>query len=181
MSFASDPHLESVHAPMRDEWREYERHHLVDADHSESTGITNSRRGWRLLGALVAAAFVIYAASLAMSALAIPLTAASAADAPAWMIELSATGNRSVTALIYGEEVGLQLVQVPSASEGQHTPRLIPARLAKGKVHIVSLGLSTLHARASAPKGAQPMSFVVKAPIITAFQNDKATGVRGGW
>ena len=50
-------------------------------------------------------------------------------------------GDRPVTALIYGDEVGVQLVRVSAASEGRSAPRLIPARLAKGEIHILSLNL----------------------------------------
>ena len=116
-----------------------------------------------------------------MLALASPLTTATAVDAPAWMVELTSKGAHTVTALIYGDEVGLQLVRVPAASDGQSAARLIPARLAKGELHIIALDLSTLRAQAHAPKGAPPMSWTASGRFITAFQSKTGTGVRVGW
>ena len=142
---------------------------------------TRDRRGWRYVSVLAAAVAILYAVSQTLAVFASPLASASAGDAPAWMIELSATGNSPVTALIYGDEVGFQVVRVPAASEGKSAPRLIPARLAKGEIHIVALNLATLHAQASAPEGAPAMSWVANAPFITAYQKKGATGVRVGW
>jgi hypothetical protein len=94
---------------------------------------------------------------------------------------LSANGDRPATALIFGDEVGVQLVRVPPATESKDAARLILARLLKGDVHIVSLGLSSLLVEASAPKGAPKMSWGAHGRLITAFQHNKETGVRAGW
>ena len=181
MSVTSDPYIEAVRTPYHDEWQQHQRHPLVDA--MPPAGVQNARawRGWRYVCIVATAVAVVYAASRALAMFAFPLSSASAADAPAWMIELSASGDRPVTALIYGEEVGLQVVRVPAASEGKRAPRLIPARLAKGEIHIVALNFATLHAQASAPKGAPAMAWVANGPFITAYQKKDATGVRVGW
>ena len=181
MSVTSDPHLESVPASHHDAWPQHARHQLIEADAEARSAALRMRRGWRSLGVLVAAVAVIYAAPVVLAAFATSLTSANAADAPAWMIELSATRPSAVTALIYGDDVGFQLVRVPPVSAGQNMPRLVPARLARGEVHFVSLSLSKLTVRASAPKGSPAMSFSATGPIITVFQNKNATGVRGGW
>jgi hypothetical protein len=181
MSVTSDPFIEAVRTPGHDEWQQHQSHPLVDTMPPAVVQTARARRGWQYLSIVAALAAVVYAASRVLAVFAAPLTTVSAADAPAWMIELSATGDRPVTALIYGDEVGLQVVRVPAASEGKGAPRLIPARLAKGEIHIVALNLATLHAQASAPKGAPAMAWTATGPVITAFQKKDATGVRIGW
>jgi hypothetical protein len=62
---------------------------------------------------------------------------------------------------------GVQLVRVPPAAEGRDAARLIPARLLKGDVHIVSRGLSSLLVEGSAPTGAPKMSWEATGRLIT--------------
>ena len=180
MSVTSDPHLKSTRAPSSEDWQQ--RHYVVDAiEPADSGRVARAQRGWRIRGSVVASVAVLFAATRLLPVLASPLTTATAVDAPAWMVELTSAGTRPVTALIYGDEVGLQLVRVPAASEGQSAARLIPARLAKGELHIIALDLSTLRAQAHAPKGAPPMSWTASGRFITAFQSKTGTGVRVGW
>lgn len=101
--------------------------------------------------------------------------------APTWMIEVTTTSATPTTALLYGRDVGVQLVRVPARRGSADEPRLVPARLAKGELHLISLGLASLHVHASAPQGAQPMKFDATSPIITAFHHPRAIGVRTGW
>jgi hypothetical protein len=110
-----------------------------------------------------------------------PLDPVTGGAAPTWMIEVSTTTAAPTTAVLYGRDVGIQLVRVPAGRGNGAEARLVPARLAKGEVHLVSLGLTPLHVHASAPQGAQPMTFDATSPIITAFQQPRAIGVRVGW
>lgn len=137
----------------------------------------------RVLGvyALLAAAALAVTLRLLGSALATPLEQPVVGAAPAWMVEVTTTSARPTTALVYGDEVGFQLVQIPAGTGAASGARIVPARLAKGELHIVSLGLRTLRVQASAPNGAEPMSFSATSPIVTAFQSSKGTGVRVGW
>lgn len=98
---------------------------------------------------------------------------------PTWMVEVTTTSATPTTALLYGRDIGVQLVCVPA--RGTDEPRLVPARLAKGELHLISLGLASLHVHASSPRGAQPMTFDATSPVITAYHHPRAIGVRTGW
>ena len=97
------------------------------------------------------------------------------------MVEVTTASAAPGTALVYGREVGFHLVQVPAGDGATSDRRVVPARLAKGELHIVSLGFHSLRVFAAAPKGAPPMTFSATSPIITAYQTPRATGVRTGW
>ena len=115
------------------------------------------------------------------SLVAAPLVSSIGGVAPAWMIEVTTTSSAPTTALLYGRDVGVQLVRVPPRRGSVNEPRLVPARLAKGEVHFVSLDFTPLHVHAASPKGAQVMSFDATGQIITAYHKPREIGVRVGW
>lgn len=94
--------------------------------------------------------------------------------APAWEIKVSSGGTRSVVALVYGKEAGLQLVRIPPKGSS----RSIPARLGEAPVFMVSLGWSELVATGKAPSGEAPMSWSAEGRIVQAFSKKQGTGVR---
>ena len=94
--------------------------------------------------------------------------------APAWDIKVSSGGTRSVVALVYGKEAGLQLVRIPPRGSS----RSIPARLGEAPVFMVSLGWSGIVATGKAPAGEGPMSWSAKGRVVQAFSNRQGTGVR---
>ena len=108
-----------------------------------------------------------------------PLSTSSAGSV-AWSVEVTATGDRPVSVLAYGREVGLHLVRVPSANSGDPA-RVIPARLADAELHLISLGWSPLSVRTSAPPGQPAMSLSAQSRTVTVFQAPDRTGVRNGW
>ena len=108
-----------------------------------------------------------------------PLSTSSAGSA-AWSVEVAATGDRPVTVLAFGREVGLHLVRVPSANSGDPA-RVIPARLADAELHLISLGWSPLSVRTAAPPGQPAMSLAAQSRTVTVFQTPDRTGVRNGW
>ena len=63
MSVTSDPHLASVSTPLRDEWQQHERHHVIDPAPIVHERVVRARRGWQYMGLVVAAVAVWYAAS----------------------------------------------------------------------------------------------------------------------
>ena len=141
-----------------------------------------SRRARAMVYAMLAISSVAVGLGLLASSIALPLeSAAPGGPAPTWMVEVTTTTTSSGTALIYGREVGFHLVQVPAGKGVTSDARVVPARLAKGELHLVSLGFSSLRVNAASPKGAQQMTFSATSPIITAFQTSEATGVRTGW
>ena len=82
---------------------------------------------------------------------------------------------------VIGAMLILAMVRVPAASAPRADARTISARLAKGELHLISLGRASLRARASAPNGMPPITWGAEGHIITAFQNTKGTGVRTSW
>jgi hypothetical protein len=131
-------------------------------------------------GSLVAVTTVVALSTLA-SMLATPLDSPGSSPAPTWSVEMTTTGDRAVTALVYGREAGIHLVRVPAATAASSVARVIPARLAKGELHMVSLGLSTLRVRTASPAAVPRMSFMAESRVITAFQSRAGTGVRTWW
>ena len=111
--------------------------------------------------------------------LALPAVVAGAA--PTWMIHVTTTGSSAGTALVYGREVGVQFLQIPAGTGSSNNSRVVPARLAKGELHLVSLSLTSLHVEANGPPGSGVISMTATSPIITAFQGKDGTGVRFGW
>ena len=94
--------------------------------------------------------------------------------APAWEIKVSSGSTRSVVALVYGKEAGLQLVRIPPKG----LSRSIPARLGEAPVFMVSLGWSGIIATGKAPPGEAPMSWAAEGRVVQAFSNRQGTGVR---
>lgn len=137
---------------------------------------------YAMLGTATIALVLRGLASLVAAPLvAAPLVSSIGGVAPAWMIEVTTTSSAPTTALLYGRDVGVQLVRVPPRRGSVNEPRLVPARLAKGEVHFVSLDFTPLHVHAASPKGAQVMSFDATGHIITAFHKPREIGVRVGW
>ena len=93
---------------------------------------------------------------------------------PAWEIKVSSGSTRSVVALVYGKEAGLQLVRIPPKGSS----RSIPARLGEAPVFMVSLGWSGIVATGKAPLGEPPMSWAAEGRVVQAFSNRQGTGVR---
>ena len=147
-------------------------HHLVPR--------SRRTRVWGIY-AVIGVAAVVVALRLLASLLAVPLDTVAGGAAPTWMVEVTTSGAKAGTALVYGSEVGMQLVQIPAGDGDASDARVVPARLAKGELHLVSLSLTSLRVYASAPHGVEPMSFFVTSHIITAFQTRRGTGVRTGW
>jgi hypothetical protein len=93
---------------------------------------------------------------------------------PAWDLQVSSGGTRSVVAFVYGKEAGLQLVRIPPKGSS----RTIPARLGQAPVFLVSLGWSGLVATGEAPSGERPMSWSASGRVVQAYSNSHGTGVR---
>ena len=118
---------------------------------------------------------------LLASALSQPLDAVSTSAAPTWMVEVTTASAWPSTALVYGRDVGIQLLQIPAGKGVTSDKRVVPARLARGELHLISLGLSSLRVRGSCPPGAACASYTANAPVITLYESRNATGVRTGW
>jgi hypothetical protein len=98
-----------------------------------------------------------------------------------WNVELTSTGAKPVTALVFGREAGVHLVRIPDASATPEERRRVPARLAAGDVYMVSLGWSQLDVHTSSPKGTAPMTFGAQARFVRLFKDTRGTGIRTSW
>ena len=177
MSINSDPLVTPVTRP-RPTWDDSAtRRAMVESDADEFP-VPRSR----LKRFLVRGAVYLGAALLALRVLggwlAEPLATPSVN--PVWNIELTSSSKSSVLALAYSADAGIHILRVPGAGTSS-TPQVLPARLARGELHLMSLGLSSLEARASGPPGLPLKSWRAKARTITAFQRLEEMGVRTSW
>ena len=115
--------------------------------------------------------------------LAWPHTSARHAPSPpsTWDLEISADGDQSVTALVYGAGSGVHLMTVPGANADVAERRHLPIRPARGDVHMISLGWNGLSIRTDAPPGGSLISATARARSVTLFSNTNGSGVRTGW
>ena len=127
----------------------------------------------------VSVAAVIVTLSAIATLLSAPLSGPEASS-PSWSVELSSAGHRPVTVLAYGREAGIHLLRVPPASSPDQR-RVVSARLAAGELHLLSLGLSSLRVRTSAPPGSGLIELGAEGRTVTIFQSQAGTGVRAGW
>ena len=100
------------------------------------------------------------------------------AGAPTWNVAVTAAGAAPVAAVVYGRDLGLQLVLVPAAGAGSREARFVPARLARGDVHFLSLGWSPLTVRTTSPDGVPAMTLAARARSVTLFQRVGWTAIR---
>lgn len=165
--------------------------HLLDGErqalqHPERN-IPAGRRssGRRSIGArLLAQGVVIGAAALLVLRmvggwLAEPLATAAEA-APTWHVEVASTSRSSIIAFAYSRESGVHLLRIPGNGSAA-ARRVIPARIAEGDLHVVSLGLGRLDVRGRAPVGSHLESYRATSRVVTVFDHSDGTGVRTGW
>jgi hypothetical protein len=180
MSVVSDP---SVHAAQRPAWSGFEAAEgaLPVTLHSP-TAMAAARRGhrWWIYGTLAVVSTVLCLRLLA-SILAAPLEAVAAGAAPAWQVEVTTNGNRPGIALAYGPEVGIQLLRVPAGEGRVSEARVVPARLAQGELHLITLSFNSLRVHSPGAPGSGVVRFGATSPVITAFQSPRGAGVRTGW
>ncbi|MBL0937646.1 MAG: hypothetical protein IBJ03_02065 [Gemmatimonadaceae bacterium] len=77
--------------------------------------------------------------------------------------------------------MGIQLLRIPAGNGAAGEARMVPARLAQGELHLVTLSLNALRVRAPGAPGSGVVEFKAMGPIITAYQTPQASGVRTGW
>jgi hypothetical protein len=108
-----------------------------------------------------------------------PLSPATAA-APTWSVEVSSTSSSSVLAFAYSRESGAHLLRVPGRVAEQNR-RVIPAKIAAGDLHLISLGWGQLDVRGRGPRGSHLKSYSATARPVTVFDHPDGTGVRTAW
>jgi hypothetical protein len=180
VSTHSDPALPVAQRRAAQAWTEANAAAFAVAPNPHQT-VARSLRQRVLAYSALAVGTSLAGLRLIASVLAQPLDSVDAASAPAWMVEVTTTSALPGTALVFGREVGFQLVQVPAGDGAKSNLRVVPARLARGELHLLSLGLSSLRVHTVSPPGTPKMSFAARARVITLYQKRDITGVRAGW
>jgi hypothetical protein len=98
-----------------------------------------------------------------------------------WDLEITADGDQSATALVFGEGSGVHLISVPGAGADESERRHLPIRPATGDVHVISLGRNGLRVRTNAPPGGPLISASARARSITVVSDANGRGIRTGW
>jgi hypothetical protein len=180
MSVTSDPFLRAADPrPLRERWSFItDRQPLV----ARANAVLPAPRP--IAARILAKALVIGAAGLlALRAIggwiAEPLAPDSAA-APTWNVEVSSTSTGSVLAFAYSRESGAHLLRVPGRNADRNR-RVIPARIAAGDLHVISLGWGQLDVRGRGPRGSRLKSYSATARAVTVFDRPDGTGVRTAW
>jgi hypothetical protein len=180
MSLVSDPNLRAAS-------REDDRGLLAAARAAVTTTETAKEAAYARRGRSPFAygGLFVVSALLALrvlaSVLAEPLEGVGAADAPTWQVQVSTNSSSPGIVLAYGPEVGAQLLRIPAREASATDPRVIPARLARGELHLITLSLNSLHVEAPGAPGTGVVRLSASSPIITVFQSPKMSGVRTGW
>jgi hypothetical protein len=110
-----------------------------------------------------------------------PTSQHGAAAASYWNLELSSAGTKPVTALVFGDEAGVHLVQLPGSGASAEERQRVPVRLGSGDVYMMSMGWSGLDVRTSSPAGSAPMSFGAQARFVKLFKSANGTGIQTSW
>lgn len=180
MSLVSDPSLRAAA-------REYDRRRdaAPRAAVTAPETVKETARARRGRSRFVFGSLFVVSALLALrvlaSVLAQPLEVVGAAAAPIWQVQVSSNSNVPAIVLAYGKEVGVQLLRIPARDASATDPRVIPARLARGELHLITLSLNSLHVEAPGAPGTGVVRLSASSPIITVFQSPTMAGVRTGW
>ena len=180
MSMISDPELQA--APRRASYAfdAGNRTPLVRAD--SPAALRAKRSGVRsVLYGVLAGVTAFTGLQFVASAFADPLVLPTSAAAPAWQVEITTTSSSSGLALAYGREVGVQFLRIPPRGAKGDDARVIPARLARGELHIVTLRPSFIHVEAPGAPGSGVVRMSANGAVVTLFQSPKLTGIRSGF
>lgn len=107
-----------------------------------------------------------------------PVQQADVGAVGAWDIKVSSASDRPVTAIMYGETIGLHIVRLPPASSSPYT--LFRANLGERGVTMISIGRSSLALEGStnATDPAYARAVGATSRFITIDQEGVSTGIR---
>lgn len=142
----------------------------VSAEHPAPT------RRWRVWAFAAATIAIMFGISLAPRLAPVPQADVGAVGA--WDISVSSASDRPVTAIMYGETIGLHIVRLPSASSSPYT--LIRANLGERGVTLISIGRSSLALQGStnATDPAYARAASATSRFITIDRKGISTGIR---
>ncbi len=180
MSLVSDPSLRAASPDFTRQLDGHVRAPLVLPD-TQSPLARLARFGRRLTFGVATVAGVLLVLRVLAGVLAEPLEPVNAPNAPAWQVQVSTNSAKSGIVLAYGAEVGVQVLRIPPKGTSGDNARVIPARIARGELHLVTLSMNRLNVEAPGAPGSGVVSVSATAPVITIFQSPKTSGIRGGW
>ena len=142
----------------------------VSAEHPAPT------RRWRVWA--LAAATIALMLGISIAPRLAPVPQADVGAVGAWDISVSSASDRPVTAIMYGETIGLHIVRLPSASSSPYT--LIRANLGERGVTMISIGRSSLVLQGRANAADPPYASAASATsrFITIDRKGVRTGIR---
>jgi hypothetical protein len=177
---ASDPSVGAAQRPASGGFDAPERALLITLDSTAAMAAARRVHRWWIYGTLAIASTLLCLRVLA-SVLAAPLASVGQGAAPAWQVEVTTNGSKPGIALAYGREAGIQLLRIPAGERSASEARVVPARLAQGELHLITLSFNSLRVHSPGAPGSGVVQFSATSPIVTAFHNSKAAGVRTGW
>lgn len=180
MSTVSDPSLQAAQQSTWSGLEGAESFLPVTVDSPKAMAAVRRGQRWWVYGTLVVVSTLVGLRLLA-SILAAPLDTVGAGAAPAWQVEVTTNGDMPGVALAFGREVGFQLLRIPAGDGSTSEARVIPARLAQGELHLITLSFNSLRMLSPGAPGSGVVQMSATSPVITAFQNSKEAGVRTGW
>ena len=101
--------------------------------------------------------------------------------APEWTIGLTSSGTAPVSALVVGKEAGIHLVRLPGTDAPEAEQRRVVARLARGNVYMLSLGIRGLRVSSKGPPGSGVVAMGATGRFVKLYQRPDATGISTGW
>jgi hypothetical protein len=180
MSLVSDPSLRAASREIDLRLNAASRAAMTTPETAKETARARRGRSRLAFGSLFAVSALLSLRLLA-SVLAEPLEISAATGAPTWQVQVSTNSNAPGIVLAYGPEAGVQLLRIPARDASATETRVIPARLARGELHLITLSLNSLHVEAPGAPGTGVVRLSASSPIITVFQSPTMSGVRTGW
>jgi hypothetical protein len=180
MSVSSDPFLRAADPrPMRERWSFPEIRQPLVARPDAALPTPRPLSARILARVLVIGATGLLALRMIGGWMAEPLSPSSAA-APTWSVEVSSTSSSSILAFAYSRESGAHLLRVPGHS-AEENRRVIPAKIAAGELHLISLGWGQLDVRGRGPRGSALKAYSATGRAVTVFDRPDGTGVSTTW
>ncbi len=180
MSLVSDPSLRAAHREHGRRLDAATRAALTVPNAPTTTARARRGRSRFVFGLLFVGSALLALRALA-SVVAAPLEVAGAVPAPTRQIEVSTNSDSPGIALAYGPDVGFQLLRIPSREARGTDARVLPARLARGELHLITLSLGRVHVEVPGARGTGVLRMAATSPIVTVFQSSTRSEVRNGW
>lgn len=100
---------------------------------------------------------------------------------PAWRLQLSTTGDRPTTAIVYSKDLGFRILSVPTTGVAPSEQCIFETSLAGGELFVESLSWRRLVLVADAPTTSATMRLAGRGRVMRVYQNSDGAGIRTSW